>query len=69
MDNFNSSLVDSIIAGNFSDTLTANLTVYVVQQGSNVEGPVTTVSVGPVLSKGTGENAREAVCIIFGLGG
>ncbi|MGB1699906.1 MAG: IgGFc-binding protein, partial [Nannocystaceae bacterium] len=47
MDNFNSSLVDSIIAGNFSDTLTANLTIYVVQQGSNIESPVTTVSVGP----------------------
>ena len=47
MDNFYNNLSDSIIVGNFSESLTANVTIYQVADNSNVETVAATTSVGP----------------------
>ena len=39
MDNFDGSAVDSVIVGNFSETKPANLSIFVVQEGTNLESP------------------------------
>jgi hypothetical protein len=47
MDNFDDLLSDSIIVGNFSETQTANVNLYVVNQGGNTETLQLTVQVAP----------------------